>query len=179
MNEMSVTKIIKKSMNIRKAVLADLDIIMSIMSQAKAQMRRLGSAQWGGDYPSQDNIKDDIAAGIGYVACDDCGVIAYMAVSFDGEKAYDILDTPNNGMDYVVVHRLAVADRAKRCGVASALFMEVENMALKKGVNLFRVDTNFDNTYMLRIFSNLGFAYCGKVYYESGERMAYEKRLDI
>lgn len=65
MNEMSVTKIIKKSMNIRKAVLADLDIIMSIMSQAKAQMRRLGSAQWGGDYPSQDNIKDDIAAGIG------------------------------------------------------------------------------------------------------------------
>ena len=32
-------------------------------------------------------------------------------------------------------------------------------------------------TYMQRVFSRLGFTYCGRIRYEAGERMAYEKQL--
>ncbi len=164
-------------MNTRPAKASDLNDIMEIISQAKAQMRRLGSGQWGDDYPSREHIADDITREYGYVMTDEAGVIAYMGISFDGEPAYAPLDSPDGNVRYVTAHRLAVADRAKRRGVATAFMQEAENIAGERGVRLFRADTNFDNTYMLRLFATLGFEYCGKIVYPSGERLAYEKRL--
>ena len=78
---------------------------------------------------------------------------------------------------YVVVHRLAVADEVKRRGVAVRFMSSVEELARDRGVTSFRVDTNYDNFYMLRIFDKLGFTYCGEVRYDSGLRRAYEKLL--
>lgn len=102
-------------------------------------------------------------------------IIAYGAVVFDGEPAYEALAGAwlTEGA-YVVLHRLAVADEAKRRGVATEFMRRVGALALERGVRGFRVDTNFDNRYMLRMFENLGFVYCGKVCYESGERLAFE-----
>ena len=78
-------------------------------------------------------------------------VIAYGAVVFDGEPAYDAIEGAwlTDG-EYVVLHRMAGS---------------------------MRVDTNFDNRYMLRMLGRLGFVYCGKVRYRSGERLAFEKTL--
>jgi len=163
--------------DIRHAETADIPAIMEIISQAKAQMRRLGSGQWGDGYPSREHITDDITHGYGYVMTDETGVIAYMAISFDGEPAYAPLDRPGEDVRYVTAHRLAVADRAKRRGVATVFMRQAENIAREKGVRLFRADTNFDNTYMLRLFATLRFEYCGKIVYPSGERLAYEKQL--
>ena len=53
----------------------------------------------------------------------------------------------------------------------------VEAMAHGRGTGSMRVDTNFDNRYMLRMLGRLGFVYCGKVRYRSGERLAFEKPL--
>lgn len=164
-------------MKTRLATPRDLDSIMEIISQAKAQMRRLGSEQWADDYPSREHILRDITDGYGLVMTDDIGVIAYMALSFDGEAAYAPLDTPGTAVPYATAHRLAVADRAKRRGVATALMRQAEVIAKEAGITLFRADTNFDNAYMLRLFATLGFTYRGKVRYTSGERIAYEKRL--
>ena len=75
-------------MRTRAATVDDIGQIMEIISQAKAQMRRLGSGQWTDDYPSHQHIAKDISDGHGYVMTDDDGVVAYMAISFDGEPAY-------------------------------------------------------------------------------------------
>lgn len=164
-------------MNTRAANVDDLDEIMEIISQAKAQMRRLGSEQWADDYPSRSHIAQDITDGHGYVMTDDRGIIAYMALSFDGEPAYAPLDTPDKAVPYATAHRLAVADRAKRQGIATALMRQAEVIAKEAGITLFRADTNFDNDYMLRLFTTLGFSFRGRIKYQSGERLAYEKRL--
>ena len=97
-------------------------------------------------------------------------VIAYGAVVFDGEPAYDAIDGQwlTDG-PYVLVHRIAVADGERGRGVAAEFLHRVEA--------LFRIDTNFDNRTMLRLLERTGFSYCGKVVYRSGERLAYEKRL--
>lgn len=107
-------------------------------------------------------------------------IIAYGAAAFDGEVAYDALREGRWLTDrpYVVLHRLAVADEAKRCGVARRFMQRVEELARERGVGSFRVDTNFDNGYMLRLIERQGFVYCGKVRYRSGERLAFEKVLD-
>ena len=105
-------------------------------------------------------------------------VVAYGAVVFDGEPAYDAIEGAwlTDG-DYVVLHRMAVADGEKGRGVATEFMRCVEAMACGRGTGSMRVDTNFDNRYMLRMLGRLGFVYCGKVRYRSGERLAFEKTL--
>lgn len=162
----------------RKAAEADAQRIWQIIGQAKEQMRRLGSKQWQDGYPMLGTIKEDIALGNGYVLCEDGGVIAYGAIIFTGEPAYD--DIVGNWMDdapYVVVHRLAVADEAKQRGIATYFMQRAEELSCRSGVFRFRVDTNFDNTYMHQMLTRLGFAYCGEVRYRKGMREAFEKRL--
>ena len=105
-------------------------------------------------------------------------VVANGAVVFDGEPAYEAIEGAwlTDG-DYVVLHRMAVADGEKGRGVATEFMRRVEAMACGRGTGSMRVDTNFDNRYMLRMLGRLGFVYCGKVRYRSGERLAFEKTL--
>ena len=85
-------------------------------------------------------------------------VVAYGAVVFDGEPAYDAIEGAwlTDG-DYVVLHRMAVTDGEKGRGVATEFMRRVEAMACGRGTGSMRVDTNFDNRYMLRMLGRLGF----------------------
>ena len=162
----------------RRATAADTDRCWLILQQGKAQMFREGKHQWTEAYPSRQSVENDIAAGNAYVIEQQGTVIAYGAVIANGEPAYrQIADLWLTNADYVVVHRLAVADEAKRRGVAARFFGYVEQWALQRGITSFKVDTNYDNFYMQRLLRSQGFMYCGDVHYPQGDRMAYEKVL--
>lgn len=191
----------------RPASSDDLPRIMEIIRQAQRRMAAAGSDQWQDGYPAPENIASDLAHGYGLVACrgqevpdreaeaaihsergsanaaqraaDPHEVIAYGAVVFDGEPAYEALEGGQwlSEGPYVVVHRLAVADEALGESVGTWFLREVERMARQRGIGSFRVDTNFDNHRMLRILAREGFTRCGTVRYRSGEREAFEKRL--
>lgn len=164
---------------LRKAVKADTERIWEIIGQAKEQMRLLNTLQWQDGYPSLENITRDIESGYGYVLCLENKAIAYAAVIFDGEPAYNSINGNwLSDQPYVVVHRLAVANEMKKRGIATLFMQKVEDLCLLKKIYSFRVDTNFDNYYMLRMLSALGFTYCGEITYERYKRMAYEKRLN-
>ncbi|MGI6222637.1 MAG: GNAT family N-acetyltransferase [Prevotella sp.] len=162
----------------RKAVPADEQRSMQIIDEAKAQMRSEGRDQWNENYPTLNDIRNDIAEGLGIVATLNDKILAYGAVGFDCEPAYEhIKGNWLTTKPYIVVHRLAVADEAKGHGVASKFIEEVERIAEEKGVESFKVDTNFDNASMLHILKKLGFTYCGDIFFEGGNRMAFEKIL--
>lgn len=165
----------------RKALISDADRIWQIILQAKEQMRLLGSQQWQDGYPLPQDIARDIERDYGYVLCDGDRVIAYGAVIFNGESAYAGITegTWLNDEPYIVVHRLAVADEAKQRGVATRFMREAEELSRSRGVFNFRVDTNFDNYYMHKMLARLGFEYCGKIKYERGERLAYQKEMKM
>ena len=165
-------------MQIRKAIEDDAERIWVIIQQAKNQMRKLNSKQWQDGYPAPENIASDIKHGYGYVLCSEDSVIAYGAVIFDGEPAYETIDGKWLSEEpYVVVHRLAVDDEVKQRGVATEFMHSVEQLSCEKGVFSFRADTNFDNHYMLKMLSAIGFSYCGEIKYDQGLRQAYEKIL--
>ena len=168
----------KKAITFREAVATDSDRIWQIILQAKEQMRLLNSQQWRDDYPTYEHIVQDIERRYGYVLCQENMVIAYGAVVFDGEPAYDAIEgkwlTEN---PYVVVHRLATADEMKRRGIASLFTQKVEELSRRNNVFSFRVDTNYDNFYMLKLLATAKFTYCGKVTYRDEARLAYEKIL--
>ena len=157
----------------RKAEPADAERIMEIIRQAQAQMRALGSRQWQDGYPARADIDNDIARGYGYVF--EKSSTAQEPVAAETPQKYDKGTVPGG---YVVLHRLAVADGEKGRGVAAEFMRRTEALARGRGVGSFRVDTNFDNRYMLRMLERLRFAYCGKIIYESGERLAFEKPFE-
>lgn len=162
----------------RKATAEDAARIWEIILQAKAQMLRQNKQQWDETYPLPENIASDIRNGYAYVLCNESRIIAYAAVVFDGELAYNSIDGRwLSEQPYVVVHRLAVADEMKQKGIASLFMQKIEELSRSLGIHSFKVDTNFDNFYMHKMLEKLGFSYCGEISYQRGSRMAYEKLL--
>ena len=141
----------------RQAQSCETDRIMQIIRQAQARMHAAGSRQWQDGYPAPGHISADIGRNRGYVLCKPgvegpLSVIAYGAVVFDGEPAYDAIDGQwLTDEPYVLVHRIAVADGERGRGVAAEFLHRVETLAQERGVKAFRIDTNFDNQTMLRL----------------------------
>lgn len=168
-----------QTLSFRKATSEDLEFIWTIINQAKAQMERLGSTQWSKEYPAIETIEADIAREEGYVLCRNGEILTYGVVSFAGEAAYDTIDGKwSNDLPYLIVHRLAVAEHCKKQGLALQFMLQAEEIARAKGISNFRVDTKYDNAYMLRLIDKMGFRYSGDVVYRADQhRKAFEKTI--
>ncbi|MGH2623259.1 MAG: GNAT family N-acetyltransferase [Sphingobacterium sp.] len=163
---------------LRKATNEDRDRIWEILQQAIKLRKQDGSSQWQDGYPNAGVVQHDINQGYGYVLLSEGQILAYVAVIFDGEPAYQELEGKwLSNQEYVVIHRLAVAQDIKTKGTATFVMKQVETLAIAHGVYSIKVDTNFDNKGMLRIFEKLGYEYCGEVHFRGGARMAFEKLL--
>ena len=162
----------------REARETDLGAIERILADAVDRMLREGKQQWNEQYPTAIHVLDDMRRHVGYVMERNGVVAAYGAVVFSGEPAYDRLrgDWLSDGR-YVVVHRLAVSQDVQGRGLGRRFLAAVEHLAASQGIGSFRIDTNFDNSRMLSLLERTGFAYCGKINYESGERLAFEKLI--
>lgn len=163
---------------LRKADLSEIPFIWDIIKDAIQQRKDEGSSQWQDGYPNELSINNDIKNGYGYVLTEDETILAYAAIIFDKEPAYENIEGKwlTNG-DYGVVHRVAVSKLAKGKGIATKLFKLVEEVCLNNNVHSIKVDTNFDNVPMLKILDRLEYSYCGEVYFRGAARKAFEKKL--
>ncbi|MBQ8214396.1 MAG: GNAT family N-acetyltransferase [Clostridia bacterium] len=159
-------------MEIRKAEMGDLPIILEIYADARRYMRENGNPhQWGDGYPSEDLVRKDIAEGICHVCVDRSAPVGVF-VFFEGEdptyqKIYS--GAWENDRPYGVIHRIAVAKHCK--GVASFCFA----YAFEKCKNV-KIDTHRDNIPMQRSLLKNGFVRCGIIYLENGdERIAFQR----
>ena len=158
---------------IRKAVIGDIDTVLSIYDGAREYMRRSGNAeQWGGGYPSADVVKDDIDGGNLYVLVENEEILAVfffrVGVLTDINNRIVPSDKP-----YAVIHRIAISSKARGRGVSGLCF----DFAFSKADSV-KIDTHKDNLPMQRALAKYGFKYCGKIYLENGdERLAYQKEI--
>ena len=165
-------------MNLRQAEISEASAIWSILQQAIAQRKRDGSDQWQNGYPNEHTVQEDITRGHAYVLVDDGLIIAYAAIIFDKEPAYDTIEGKwlTDG-DYAVVHRVATSDSVKGKGMATKLFSMIEDLCREQNIHSIKVDTNFDNAPMLKILDKLNYTFCGEVFFQGAPRKAYEKVL--
>ena len=162
----------------RKAKISDVEEIWKIFQYAIASRKADGSLQWQAGYPNKDSISDDIGSGYAYILTDNQTIMAYAAVIFDIEPAYEIIEGQwQTQQPYVVVHRIAVSKEAKGLGYAKEILIQIEELAVSNKYFSVRVDTNFDNPAMLRIIDKLDYVYCGEVYFSGSARKAFEKVL--
>ena len=165
-------------MNLRKANHSEIPAIWEILQQAIEQRRLDGSQQWQDGYPNPETIANDIKNGHGFVLIDNEEVIAYAAIIFEPEPAYEeIVGKWLTNGEYVVIHRVAVSNTVKGKGIATRLFQLIEQLSIENKVYSIKVDTNFDNIPMLKIMDRLDYTYCGEVFFRGSARRAYEKVL--
>jgi GNAT superfamily N-acetyltransferase len=165
-------------MILRKASYSDASSIWTILQQAIQQRKQDGSTQWQQGYPNEGTVQEDISKGYAFVLVNDALIIAYAAILFEKEPAYETIDGKwLTEDDYVVVHRVATSNAVKGKGIATRLFEMIEDLALQHHVFSIKVDTNFDNVPMLKILDKLNYTYCAEVYFQGASRKAYEKVL--
>ena len=164
--------------NFRKASIEDAASVWEILQQAIRRRKSDGSKQWQSGYPNPETVKDDIQNGYCYVLTSDEKIIASTALIFNNEPTYDVIDGAWLSLgDFLVIHRMAVADEVLGRGIASHFFELIEEFAKENGVFSIKVDTNFDNHAMLRILEKLNYIYCGEIQVRDGARKAFEKLL--
>lgn len=162
----------------RKAELSEVTPIWEILQQAILRRKNDGSAQWQDGYPNPEVVQKDIEKGEGFVLVDEETIIGYSAVLINDEPAYDEIE--GNWLtteDFVVIHRVAISEKYLGKGFAKMIIKYVEDFALSNNIFSVKADTNFDNIAMMKIFENLGYTYCGDVFFRGSPRKAYEKVL--
>ena len=170
-------------MNARPAEMRDFDIIMTLISHARAAIASLGIDQWQDGYPEPEVIKSDISKGIGRVFEVEDKIAGYMVPLADPEPIYEQLDEQwlQNNAPYLTVHRMAIDDGYRGTGLSMQMFAFAENLAREKNLASVRADTHTGNLAMRRLLDKCGFIYCGDVSYPvtAGDpiRVAYEKIL--
>ncbi len=174
-------------MYITKAKLAEVSRISEIYDAAREYMRRAGNAhQWGGGYPSDATIREDIEKERLYVCKDEDGdILGVFCYFFGSEPTYrEIFEgewltasgaesgaNDEEASRYGVMHRVAVADHAHGRGVAAYCF----DFCFERCGDL-RIDTHRDNIPMQKALARAGFSRRGIIYLENGdERIAFQK----
>jgi len=176
---LSLTKDSMDNFLMRKAEISDLDRIWELLKAGILKRKNEGSDQWQNGYPNPEVVRDDIEKGYGIVVENDQKIIVgYVALIDAIEPAYEEIEGAwLTNESYVVLHRLIVDLDHPIKGLASWMMKNIERFVTDKNVFSIKVDTNFDNIGMLKVFERLGYSYCGKVYFNNAERRAFEKTL--
>ncbi len=163
---------------VRKALLADFQVIWGIILFAKEVRKQQGSTQWQDGYPNEETIKTDIKKEYGYVIENQGEILGYFTIIFDREPAYQKIEGSwLSENDYTTIHRMAVSAKAKNKGIGKLILKIAEKISIENQRYSIRIDTNFDNIPMLKILEKQGYTYCGEVYYRGSARKAFEKIL--
>lgn len=163
---------------VKKAIIQEIDSIWNMFEQGIAKRKREGSLQWQYGYPNRNTILADIEKDYGYVVTYKNEICGYFALIFDIEPAYEAIEGVwLNNNDYGVIHRLVTNQERKVKGLAESILLKIEKLVKKKNRYEIKVDTNFDNHAMLYLFDKLGYQYCGEVYFRGSARRAFQKSL--
>jgi GNAT superfamily N-acetyltransferase len=169
----------KTKINFRPAIISDVPTIWEILKGAILRRKADGSNQWQDGYPNPDVVRNDIAQNAGYVLTEGELIIGYFAAFVNNEPAYDQIEGQWLTLgDFLVVHRMALAENRLGKGLAKIMFGFAEQIAREKQIGSIKVDTNFDNLDMLSILKKLGYTYCGEVHFRGSPRKAFEKVLN-
>lgn len=142
-------------------------------------MQAAGNFQWDSFYPNPQVFETDIALNQLWVAVIDYEIAGVTAITTDQSPEYADIGWDINEPS-IVTHRLAVHPKFTGRGVGAALLLQAEHEAVKRNINILRIDTNTKNQATQALFPKMGYVYAGEIGldFRPGLRFyCYEKRL--
>jgi ribosomal protein S18 acetylase RimI-like enzyme len=166
-------------MLIRLATLTDVTQIMQLIAEVVPDMNAAGNFQWDSTYPNAQVFEKDISLNQLWVAEIDGAIAGISAITTHQEPEYalvgwDITETA------IVTHRLAVSSKYRGMGIAAALLLQAEQVAINKGINILRIDTNTSNQATQKLFPKSGYKFAGEIglgFRPNLRFYCYEKRI--
>lgn len=158
-------------MDIRLAKRDDITEINNLYEAARQFMSKNGNAdQWSNNYPSIEDIEEDLKKDCLYVCEDNDEVLAVFFYEFANDEDYEKIDGAwLDDSPYGVLHRIATKRGTNGIGAYCI------DYAYNACGNL-RIDTHEKNIPMRNLLKKLGFKECGIIQVRHGkERIAFQK----
>lgn len=163
---------------IRRATANDFPTVQALIQAGRQKMMAAGNTkQWSDNRPSPEQLRKDIALGNSYLVTEHVGkeerVIGTFAFIAGPDPTYSVIDGGKwlNDAPYCVLHRVATANGAH------GIMRTITDYCFTQTKNI-RIDTHEDNKLMQGALKRLGFAYCGIIYLEDGDkRLAFQKEI--
>jgi hypothetical protein len=95
-------------LNIKKAELEDLNIIIDIFMNAIKVMNGNNINQWDEVYPTNTNLEQDVLNGQMYVGIKDCEIVSAIVINNECEEEYKNGNWRYDNDRFAVVRRLCV-----------------------------------------------------------------------
>ena len=162
-------------MTIRPTTYADIDALMAIFADARAQMIADGNPkQWGDGYPSRKQIESDIQRGVSYVVENKGQPCATFVFIIGEDPTYTYIEDGewlDDTLPYGTIHRIASN------GEQRGIFPIVLHWCTAQCPNI-RIDTHQDNKRMIHLIEQAQFVRCGIIYTrDNSPRIAYQRSL--
>lgn len=152
-------------LEIRKAILADIDTLLTITKACAKHMIQKKIFQWNENYPNRKAFENDIARNELYVLTDAHEIVGCVVVSTFMDEEYKDVDwlTPDDTNLYI--HRLAVHPSHQGKGFAQRLMDFAENFAIENNYRSIRLDTFSKNHRNQKFYELRGYKKLGTIYF--------------
>lgn len=165
---------------IRPARAEELDAVWALVCRAVKHMNAQGNPQWGSDYPTRSHYEEDFHRGELYVAAEGSAILGAGCINTQQAPEYGALswEVPEPAL---VLHRLAVDPGAQCRGIGASFFRFAEELARRRRIPAFHIDTYAQNGRMQRLILSRGFHPVGQVHFDRVGRpqgfLCFEKVL--
>ena len=176
--------VLTEEISYRLSTETDVDNIMLTVRQARNYLKKHRVDQWQGDYPAEENVREDISNGDSYVMIYGGRVAGFFCLTDRPEPSYDALTDGKwygDGL-YCTLHRSAVMAEYRGSGLADRMIAAAEEVARAKGAETLRADTHRHNEAMKALLRRNGFTFRGNILVDSEpghdpRRQGFEKKL--
>lgn len=163
-------------MNIRRAVIGELDEIMQLIKLAIDDMQQRGIDQWDNIYPNKKVITEDILDNNLFVY-EDGGIKGIIVLNEHQDEEYKAVNWKYQNVRALVIHRLCISPQYQGKGAAKVLVKFADEHARKNGYASIRLDTFIYNERACRLYKSFGYEIVGKVNFRKGEFYCFEKSI--
>jgi len=152
-------------MNIRQAIITDLDIVKKIAEACAIDMANYSIFQWNEEYPSKEVFQDDIEVGALYVLEINNKIVGCIMLSDVKDDVYKDVKWLTKDSKNLYIHRLAVDPSYQKKGNGRRLMDFAESFAIENNFASIRLDTFSLNHRNNKFYKSRGYAQLGDVFF--------------
>ena len=168
-------------MNIRLAIISDLDDIKKIAEACAIDMANYSVFQWNEQYPSREVFKKDIESGSLYVLEINKKVVGCIVLTDFKDSVYKDVKWLTKDSKNLYIHRLTVNPPFQKKGNGRKLMDFAESFAVENNFVSIRLDTFSLNHRNNKFYNSRGYTQLEDVFFPMQSEFpfhCYEKVLD-
>jgi ribosomal protein S18 acetylase RimI-like enzyme len=152
-------------MQIRLAILKDMEDIMGLIKNCIKDMESQGIYQWNDYYPTTKIFEEDIESNSLHIIDDNGRCLGFISINEDQSPEYKELTWLNENGKILVIHRLAIDPECQKQGIGRQLMDFAENYATERDYASIRLDAYSGNPRALNLYECRGYKKVGQLFF--------------